>query len=150
MYYTTNEYKFWKLLRDKMRKEFILSRIESVVSVGIPDVFWAHRKHGTNGWMELKIVHGKKLRFGKEQAAWIKQHAKAGVPVQIIALKHGPATGPNAKSIYLWDGKDIDDVKAHGIESSSALVWSSPFEWPEIIGAIDKKSPAPDPEVSKL
>lgn len=143
MYYTTNEYKFWRLLRDKLRKDFHLSRIESVVSVGIPDVFFATRGGRVNGWIELKVAHGKQVRFGKEQFAWIKQHAKEGVNIHILALKNGPQSGPNPKTIYHWEGSQIADIKSKGIESGAKHTWPAPFDWPEIIGTISGESSAP-------
>tara|TARA_Y100001963_G_scaffold101588_1_gene139758 strand:- start:5448 stop:5870 length:423 start_codon:yes stop_codon:yes gene_type:complete len=137
-YTTTNEYKFWKLLRDKLRKDMLLSRIESVVSVGVPDVYYATRDSAVSGWIELKVVHGKQVRFGKEQVAWIKQHHAAGVTVHILAVKAGPQSGPNAKTIYHWLGSSIDGVKTRGIEEPAENEWRSPFDWQDVRGKLSQ------------
>jgi hypothetical protein len=135
MYHTTNEYKFWKSLRDQLRGKLLLTRIESVVSVGIPDVFYAVRGGGSSGWIELKIIHGKQLRFGKEQVAWIKQHALAGTPVHILALRNS-GKGHTHKTIYHWEGSQVEALKKTGTETPPRNVWPTPFDWPAIIRAI--------------
>lgn len=135
MYHTTNEYKFWKRLRDHLRAELLLTRIESVVSVGVPDVFYAARKGGGSGWLELKIIHGKQLRFGKEQVAWIKQHSKAGTDVHILAWRNA-GKDHTRKAIYHWDGSQVEALKKTGTETPARNVWLTPFDWPAITRAI--------------
>ena len=78
------------------------------------------------------MVHGKQIRFGKEQVAWLKSHAAAGVRVHILAVKAGTNSGPRAKRIYHWLGKDIDQVRSKGIEADPKNEWVAPVDWEDV------------------
>ena len=83
------ETNFWRLLRDNLRKDFYFDRVETVTGVGVPDVFWTAKDGTASGWMELKVVRGRKIRFGKEQIHWIETRAAAGVRC-LIAARYYP------------------------------------------------------------
>jgi hypothetical protein len=123
-----NEAGFWQLIRKNLKKSFLFTRIENIASPGVPDVFWTSFKDGQSGWIELKIIRGRKMRFGQEQVAWIKRHADLGLNVKILARKDD--------TIFLWEGSDISEVATQGIETEEKKIWNRPFPWAEIIDAI--------------
>ena len=123
-----NEAGFWQLIRKNLKKSFLFTRIENIASPGVPDVFWTALKNGESGWVELKIIRGRKMRFGQEQVAWIKRHSDLGLNVKVLARKE--------ETIFLWEGSDISEVAAQGIEAKEKRIWHRPFAWPEIIDAI--------------
>lgn len=123
-----NEAGFWQLIKRNLKKNFLFTRIENIASPGVPDVFWAHLTNKTCGWIELKIVRGKKMRFGQEQVAWIKKHSDLGLNVKILARKDD--------TIFLWKGTAISEVASKGIEAEEKQIWNRPFPWAEINGRL--------------
>lgn len=92
----SKESSFWNWLRGHLAPLGHFTRIESEVSIGIPDVYFALKTAGRHdGWIELKSVaapktdrahplKGKKgLRI--EQVEWIMRHTLEGVPVFVFA-----------------------------------------------------------------
>lgn len=140
-YSATNEYRFWRLLRDKLRRDFHTTRIESVVSVGVPDVYFSSKNGSGDGWLELKVVHGTKVHFEKAQVSWIKQHAKTTTRIGILALK---SMARGQKTIYLWDGSQVEQVKQEGTGCSPVRQWDTPFDWSAIVQELQRDWRVPE------
>jgi hypothetical protein len=124
------ESSLWKLVRENLKKDFLLTRIESVATAGVPDVYVVNKKTGVDAWVELKIIRGKKPSFGSEQVAWILRHANVGKNIYILARKDN--------TIYLWSGKKVLEVASKGLEIE-AKKWSRPFNWVEISGCFSQQ-----------
>ena len=63
-----------------------VTRIESWIGRGIPDVNWVH--HGDEFWTELKVlrINGHfKESLKKEQVAWLLRHTRAGGNAWVVA-----------------------------------------------------------------
>ena len=127
-----NEAGLWRLVRENLRKHMLLTRIESVASPGVPDVFWAAHDGGKCGWIELKVVRGRKMSFGQEQVAWIKRHSDLGLNVHVLARKDD--------TLFLWKGTDIAEVVTNGIETEAKEKWHRPFTWKSVVRNIMESS----------
>ena len=124
------ESSLWQLVRNNFKKDFLLTRIESVATAGVPDVYMTHKKSGLDAWVELKIIRGKKPKFGAEQVAWILRHSNVGKKIFILARKDN--------TIYLWSGKKVLEVAEKGVDIDCPR-WSRPFNWPEISSCISQQ-----------
>jgi hypothetical protein len=116
------------LVRRNLKKHMLLTRIENVAGPGVPDVYWTSLNGDNSGWIELKIIRGRKTRFGQEQVAWIKRHADLGVNVCILARKDD--------TILLWYGSKVAQVALHGLDIEAAGTWDRPYPWKEIVERI--------------
>ena len=121
---------FWRLLRTNLKREFLLTRVESVSSPGVPDVHWASlREEGMCGWIELKVIRGNVVKLRPEQVLWILRHAQLNVNAKIMARKND--------TIYLWNGRDVSIVAEQGLRSDApVLTFEKPWNWDDIIQRI--------------
>lgn len=121
---------FWRLLKTNLKREFLMTRVESVSSPGVPDVYWTSlRDEGVSGWIELKIVRGNVVKLRPEQVLWILRHSQLNVNAKIMARKND--------TIYLWEGKDVSIVAEQGLRSdASVLTFEKPWNWNDIIHRI--------------
>ena len=129
--FAKRESALWSLLRDNLKKEFLLTRIESVATAGVPDVYVVDKATGTATWVELKIVRGRKLNIGPEQVAWILRHTNCGLNVKIVARKDN--------TIFLWPGSLVVELVDKGIDVEGKK-WSRPFDWTAISRTIREAS----------
>ena len=117
------ESSLWALVRDNLKKDFLLTRIESIATPGVPDVLLVSKKSGNQAWVELKIIRGRKPKFGTEQVGWILRHSNLGVGVYILARKDD--------TIFLWPGTKVMEIIDKGTDVECEK-WSRPFDWPAI------------------
>lgn len=77
-----NENALWNKIKPALKGHPI--RIESMSSLGIPDVNWCYK--GVEVWMELKVIHGKdKIYVERYQPQYHIQRNRAGGLVYIVA-----------------------------------------------------------------
>ncbi len=128
------EKNLWGLLQSHLpRKKCDYQRIETgSTGRGIPDVNICYK--GSEVWIELKIVKGRKVGLTSEQVAWHYRRARAGGVTWILARDKakGPRKGTYDK-LYLWPGSASVAVKQQGILAPCPHIFTRPYEWDEII-----------------
>jgi len=107
-----------------------MTRVESVSSPGVPDVYWSSlRDEGASGWIELKVIRGNVVKLRPEQVLWILRHSQLNVNAKIMARKND--------TIYLWEGKDVSIVAEQGLRSDAPVTtFEKPWNWNDIIQRI--------------
>lgn len=95
------ESKFAEMLREKMPVKHWY-RIENSAGAGIPDVSACH--NGCESWLELKIMHGRKIIVRHSQMNWWLARAKARGPANcfVVALDAGGKLKIKSKYIKVW------------------------------------------------
>ena len=98
---------YQKLRRDW--KEFTLSRVENLSSLGHPDILgYNTNRHFFT--IELKVTKGKKLKFSPHQIAFHYTH-----PENTFILAQ--ALGPRSLNTYsMYKGSQIMELKTCGLE----------------------------------
>ena len=98
---------YQKLRRDW--KEFTLSRVENLSSLGHPDILgYNTNRHFFT--IELKVTKGKKLKFSPHQIAFHYTH-----PENTFILAQ--ALGPRSLNTYsMYKGSQIMELEACGLE----------------------------------
>lgn len=114
------ESSFWNWLRGHLAPLGHFTRIESEISSGVPDVYYAIPS-GVDGWIELKSLAApkrgsslplKRKGLRDEQVEWIARHWKLGVRVHIL-VKLGSViycfSGKHARNLNLYTFEEIQD-----------------------------------------
>lgn len=79
-----NEAALWNRIKPAIKDKGHLLRIESMSSLGIPDVNWCYK--GIEIWMELKILRAKnKVHFEKHQPQYHIKRNRHGGLVYVVA-----------------------------------------------------------------
>lgn len=113
--------------------------IESRTFAGIPDINWCYQ--GVEGWIELKMVRGHKLRhpLTAQQRNWIRQRKAAGGRVHILTREF-PGKGQGyIDKVSLYDGHAVDiinDVDAANPGDHALLILQKPFNWQTLLTAL--------------
>tara|TARA_R110000824_G_scaffold92279_1_gene224047 strand:+ start:252 stop:722 length:471 start_codon:yes stop_codon:yes gene_type:complete len=132
----TLEATFWKLLKKHLPITCHTQRIETgSTGLGIPDVnlCW----EGTELWIELKIVKGKRVELSPEQCAWHFRRNRAGGKSLIIARdKFDGVRKGKSDVIYIWNSSDVLKVQEQGIDCPVAFKFETPFNWDAIVASI--------------
>ena len=76
------ETKLWKLVKENL-SDIHWTRIENRVGQGIPDCYGI--KNGISVWVELKVIHSKKIKLSPFQKSWHFTHSLKGGRSFIIA-----------------------------------------------------------------
>ena len=69
------ETKLWKLVKKNL-PDIHWTRIENRVGQGIPDCYGI--KDGISIWVELKVIHSKKIKLSPHQKSWNFTHSLKG------------------------------------------------------------------------
>jgi hypothetical protein len=69
------ETKLWKLVKENL-SDIHWTRIENRVGQGIPDCYGI--KDGISIWVELKVIHSKKIKISPFQKSWHFTHSLKG------------------------------------------------------------------------
>lgn len=85
-----NESQLYQSLKRGLSQVGHVSRIETLVTSGIPDVSLA--AFGGEAWLELKIERSGKLSFEPTQLVWWPKRARAGGLVRIVYVDAGEQT----------------------------------------------------------
>jgi hypothetical protein len=109
----------WLPLR-KGCPQVMWTRIENLVSTGIPDVNGV--LNGSEAWLELKYVaSGFKIHFQPTQPPWIFRRALSGGRVYVLARK--------GDVLYLYHGQQIRELVVQGLRLQPVLRLAKPFDW---------------------
>jgi hypothetical protein len=80
------ETKLWKLVKENL-SDIHWTRIENRVGQGIPDCYGI--KDGISIWVELKVIHSKKIKISPFQKSWHFTHSLKGGRSFILATTLG-------------------------------------------------------------
>ena len=80
------ETKLWKLVKENL-SDIHWTRIENRVGQGIPDCYGI--KDGISIWVELKVIHSKKIKLSPFQKSWHFTHSLKGGRSFILATTLG-------------------------------------------------------------
>lgn len=101
-----------------------VTRIESRVGLGIPDMLLAFKDTGTFVMLELKAVtRGLQVRLSPHQIAFLTKHASIGCPAFLLVLhkKEGDRTG----RVLLYHGRDAVALSNQGIRMTPLESWAT-------------------------
>jgi hypothetical protein len=134
---------FWSQVKAGLESlDTHMSRIENTAGTGISDVSACH--NSVEVWLELKIIHGKRLYFRNSQKIWITKRAAVGGKILVVARKDG--------ELFIWDGITTmfaphspgADGKSFSIKEDDMppplYHCRQPFNWREIKATIFGKS----------
>jgi len=76
------ETKLWKLIKENL-SDIHWTRFENWASPGVPDCYGI--KDGISIWVELKVIHSKKIKLSPFQKSWNFNHSLQGGRNFIIA-----------------------------------------------------------------
>ena len=76
------ETKLWKLVKENL-SDIYWTRFENWASPGVPDCYGI--KEGISIWVELKVIHSKKIKLSSFQKSWNYNHSLQGGRNFIIA-----------------------------------------------------------------
>jgi len=133
------ETKLWKLVKENL-SDIYWTRFENWASPGVPDCYGI--KEGISIWVELKVIHSKKIKLSSFQKSWNYNHSLQGGRNFIIA------TTLEESLLYIFPG-----IVALSIGSIAALPsphWSiklapAPGSW-DAVRKILLHCPLPKPE----
>ena len=133
------ETKLWKLVKENL-SDIYWTRFENWASPGVPDCYGI--KEGISIWVELKVIHSKKIKLSSFQKSWNYNHSLQGGRNFIIA------TTLEESLLYIFPG-----IVALSIASIAALPsphWSiklapGPRSW-DAVRKILLHCPLPKPE----
>lgn len=132
------ESKLWGLFKDHLPVGAHFQRVETGgTGLGIPDVNLCY--DGSEIWVELKIISGKRVPLRPEQIAWHYKRFAAGGRTFILARDKfdGPRKG-KGDTLYLWPGQLVLELNQKGIETGGGLILPKPFDWPRLMKEIFK------------
>ena len=109
-----------------------ITRLESRIGLGIPDMLIALDPEGLFVMMELKVVQkGKKVNLSPHQISFLIKHSKMGAPVFIL-VQHKLLGGP-VNYLSLYEGRRAIEVFERGIDAPFLLRYlASSVDWSEI------------------
>ena len=115
-------------LYNRLRENLPLSRmtrIESRVNLGIPDVLIAFRKPAKFVMLELKVVkRGRQVALSPHQVSFHMAHAELGCPTFILVQYHPPGTTSVAKAeLMLYRGSQAAALLRDGIDLEPMESW---------------------------
>ena len=109
-----------------------VTRLESRVGLGIPDMLIALHPEGLFVMLELKVVQkGKKVNLSPHQISFLIKHSQLGAPVFIL-VQH-KLLGGMSNYLSLYKGGQAIEVFERGIDAPFLLRCKSPSaDWEEI------------------
>jgi hypothetical protein len=99
-----------KMGMEKTSRTLILTRLETCVTPGVPDVLICDEK-GKFHFVELKATAGRAVDLRPHQVAWLSRHNKASVWVLVLKIK----TKTKPQEVRLYPGNKAMDLKLTGM-----------------------------------
>ena len=128
---STPEARFAAKVRDSLPDAYI-TRIESRVGLGTPDMLVALKNTGQFAMLELKVVtRGLKVKLSPHQISFMLRHASIGCLVYVLVLhkKEGERVG----EVLLYSGADADKLVTDGLRVEPLARWPSiNIRWNEL------------------
>lgn len=102
-----------------------MTRIESRVNLGIPDLLLAFKNPSKFVMLEVKVVkRGRKVAISPHQVSFHMAHAEMGCPTFIFVQYHPPGTISVAKAEYLlYRGSQAADLLRDGVDLEPLDSW---------------------------
>jgi len=106
----------------------ILTRIETWVSAGVPDLLICDEK-GRFHMIELKFTTSNAVDLRPHQVAWLSKHQHASSWVMVKKQKKPTEDA----ELFLFKAKDVVDLKMDGMgKVEPAYHCKQPFTWNEV------------------
>ena len=123
----TTESNFYKQIRDgakKLDRKLVLTRLETWLTAGIPDLLVCDEQGGLH-LIELKVTKGNTVDLRPHQVAFLNIHSHAST---WVLVKRQPRT--SEPEILLYRGCDALDLKMEGISKVDPVIrLTNPFDW---------------------
>ncbi len=123
----TTESNFYKQIREAAKKtdrKLILTRLETWLTAGIPDLLVCDELGGLH-LIELKVTRGNTVDLRPHQVAFLNTHSHASTWVLVKRQ-----TKTSEPEVLLYRGSDALDLKMEGITKvDPAIRLSKPFDW---------------------
>ena len=123
----TTESNFYKQIRDgakKLDRKLILTRLETWLTAGIPDLLVCDEQGGLH-LIELKVTKGNTVDLRPHQVAFLNTHQHAST--WILVKRQTKTSEPE---VLLYRGSDALDLKMEGITKvEPAIRLTKPFDW---------------------
>lgn len=130
----TTESNFYKQIREgtkRIERNLILTRLETWLTAGIPDLLVCDEK-GRFHLIELKVSRGNTVDLRPHQVAFLNTHSHAST---WVLIKKQPKN--SEPEILLYKGKDALDLKVDGMAKVEPTFRSGfPVDWGKFWGLI--------------
>ena len=123
------EARFNKMIRDNLPNAYI-TRLESRVGLGIPDMLVALDPPGRFVMIEAKVVEEgkKKIKISPHQASFHLKHSDMKTPTFFAVLQK--EEGKRSSRIRLYSGGQVEELLNLGIEAEPLFQFSTSFpQW---------------------
>jgi hypothetical protein len=120
-----SETNFWRQIK-KNTPKIHWTRIESVASLGIPDLNGFsidNSERGSEFWVELKCTRMKKIKLTPYQISWLTKRSEIGGKAFILAKALGSG------AVYLYLGSDARRLQAVGLDLPAIDIFPRPVDW---------------------
>ena len=131
---------FWRQVRAKLANDLThVCRVENDAGTGIFDVNACH--HGKEVWIELKVLHGRRIHFRTSQKSWGVRRAEVGGRVLLLVRQDESTVLYDAWPIFQVTSTKVErDGKSFSIvvDDMPAPIWSGkkPLDWDGLRHAI--------------
>ena len=123
----TTESNFYKQIRDgakKLDRKLILTRLETWLTAGIPDLLVCDEQGGLH-LIELKVTKGNTVDLRPHQVAFLNTHQHAST--WILVKRQTKTSEPE---VLLYRGSDALDLKMECIAKVEPVIClTKPFDW---------------------
>ena len=128
------ESQFFQTLKSNLKKlnrKLLLTRVETWVSPGVPDLLICDEK-GLFHFLELKVTGSSVVRLSPHQVSWLTTHKLSSSWVLIRQQK------PRYKmpSIYLYHAKDVIKLNKEGLKTKPELLFDQKVNWDKLFRLI--------------
>ena len=119
----------------KLRPEWILTRIETRLTPGIPDVLMCDEK-GTFHFIELKYTTSHVVDLRPHQVAWLTRHAHSN---SWILVRQGDRRGKGDRKTYLYPALEAMDLRMGGLARTPLFQCDKEVPWSAIFDVMSVK-----------
>jgi hypothetical protein len=111
----------------KTTRRIETTRLESWATPGVPDVMLC-AENGLFAFLELKVVHYRKIDLSPHQCAWLSRHSHSNCWI---------ITRNSDLDISCYHGASVVDLRMGGIAAVPAVAtFAEPYAWEEFFGLI--------------
>jgi hypothetical protein len=120
---TKPESLLYKKLKENLPAAYI-TRIESRVTLGIPDCLIALDETAKFILVELKVVsRGKKVSLSPHQVAFHLKHASLSCPTFVLVQYSPPPTSKGSPMLLLFGGHQAEGLLKKGVDLEPLAAW---------------------------
>ena len=125
----------WSELRNqskKLRPKWILTRIETRLTPGIPDVLLCDEA-GTFHFIELKYTTSNVVALSPHQVSWLTKHSHSK---SWIIVRKGDRRGKGDRETFLYPALEAMDLRMDGLVREPLYHCGKQVPWDEIFDLI--------------